>query len=454
MPTNADYTREYFEITKKLDGDIASRRKAFSYMKNSTAIYHDEVVDYVFMPRLFNQETFQTFEHTTTMTHSILCKVIQKYLDDPEYRKAFDFDDRFVELILLPRGYDAALPFARFDVFLDEDTQTVRFCEFNGDGSSGMNENREITSALVASESYQMFSQKHTCTPCELVDSWIKEFMDIYATYIHKKDDPHVAMCDYLENAVIDEFKIFSDAFKKQGVECSIYDVRDLTFDGSSLHGPDGKRVDAIWRRCVTNNVLENWDASQALIEAVRAEKVALIGSFAGHIVHDKQIFEVLLDSRTTAFLTAEEISFLQQTIPLTRPLDKNYVNLTQIKENKNEWLIKPTDNYGATDVFAGKHHTSTDWTSLIDRYANAATGQPFLLQEYCTPYQTQTLTPDNEIESLSDEEVDTALHWYNNLSGLYCYNGAFTGVFSRLGPLPTISKSMQGVTTATIWVD
>ena len=42
----------------------------------------------------------------------------------------------------------------------------------------------------------------------------------------------------------------------------------------------------------------------------------------------------------------------------------------------------------------------------------------------------------------------------YNNLNGLYLYNGRFQGVFSRLGPLPTISKENQGMTAATIWVD
>ena len=72
-------------------------------------------------------------------------------------------------------------------------------------------------------------------------------------------------------------------------------DVRDLTFDGEVLRDKEGQPVHAIWRRCVTNDVLEFWDESQALIEAVKAQKVALIGSFAGHIVHDKQIFEACL---------------------------------------------------------------------------------------------------------------------------------------------------------------
>ena len=70
------------------------------------------------------------------------------------------------------------------------------------------------------------------------------------------------------------------------------------------------------------------------------------------------------------------------------------------------------------------------------------------------TPYKTHILEPDHDIENLSDEEVDRTGAMYNNLEGLYCYNGRFQGVFSRLGPLPTISKPMRGITAATIWVD
>ena len=43
MPSNADYTREYFQIIDELDGDIESRRAAFNYMQDSTAIVHHQV---------------------------------------------------------------------------------------------------------------------------------------------------------------------------------------------------------------------------------------------------------------------------------------------------------------------------------------------------------------------------------------------------------------------------
>ena len=56
MPSNADYTREYFQIIDELDGDIESRRAAFNYMQDSTAIVHHQVVASSFVPRLFNRK--------------------------------------------------------------------------------------------------------------------------------------------------------------------------------------------------------------------------------------------------------------------------------------------------------------------------------------------------------------------------------------------------------------
>ena len=147
MPTNADYTREYFQIMDALGGDVAGRRAAYDYMQSSTAIVHHRVVACSFIPRLFNRKTYDTMKETAETAHRILVKVIERYLADPEYRRAFDFDPRLEELILLPRGYDSVLPFARVDTFLDEDDYRVKFCEFNADGSSGMNENREITTS-------------------------------------------------------------------------------------------------------------------------------------------------------------------------------------------------------------------------------------------------------------------------------------------------------------------
>lgn len=451
---NAALTDEYFAIAESLNGDIPGRRAARAYMLESTAIVHHRVVASSFVPRLYDRRTYDAMKHVVETTHRILCKVIDRYLSDESYREVFSYDERLAELILLPRGYDALLPFARFDIFLDENDCSCAFCEFNGDGSSGMNENREITSSIANTATMKAFKERHQVQGCDLFDAWVEEFCSIYATYEHKVENPRFAICDYLENGVVDEFHIFAGLFRERGIPCTVCDVRDLSFDGEVLRDKDGEPVNAIWRRSVTNDVIEYWDSSQALIEAVRAEKVALIGSFAGHIVHDKQIFEALFDPRTQAFLTEEEIAFVEATVPKTRFLDSDCVDLGKIKAEKDAWIIKPTDAYGAADVYAGCFSTQEEWEERIDRFANGAAGAPFLVQRYITPFKTLTLPPDLEIETQADEEVPREGALYNNLEGLYCYNGKFQGVFSRLGPYPTISKPMAGITSATVWVD
>ena len=454
MSYNADYTREYFAIMESLQGDVPGRRAAYEYLQGSTAIVHHQVVAASFVPRLFDAQTYRIMKETAETAHRILVKVIEHYLADPAYRRAFDFDPRLEELILLPRGYDSVLPFARVDTFLDEDDYRVKFCEFNADGSSGMNENREITTSVAQSKTFEEFANRHHVEGCELFESWVDKFLDIYATYERRVENPRIAICDYLENGVVDEFHIYAGLFRQRGVECVVADVRELSFDGEALHDKDGQRIDAIWRRCVTNDVIDHWDDSQELLNAVRAEKVALIGSFAGHIVHDKQIFKVLFDERTLEFLDGDEISLIEETVPMTAFLDDDYINVPQIRANKDEWIIKPTDHYGADNVYAGCEVSREEWERVIDEFANERAGYPFIVQRYIRPFKTDTLPPDRGINEAPDGAVESEPVPYNNLNGLYLYNGHFQGVFSRLGPHPTISKTNDGMTAATIWVD
>ncbi len=451
---NAAYTREYFDILSELGGDVSGRRTARAYMQSSTAICHHVVVESTFIPRLFDAHTHAAMTYTAETAHRILVKVMEHYLADPTYRRIFDFDERLEELICLPRGYDAVLPFARVDTFLNEDDLSCKFCEFNADGSSGMNENREITASITQSDTFKEFSRRHHTQSCELFESWVDTFLGIYDTYEHKVENPRIAIVDYLENAVVDEFYVFARLFATRGVECAIADVRELSFDGETLRDKTGGRIDAIWRRCVTNDVIEHWDESQELLSAIRYEKVALIGSFAGHIVHDKQIFKALFNPATKAFLTDEENAFIERTVPLTTFLDSAHIDLEQVRTHKDDWIIKPTDHYGADNVYAGCNVSQDEWENLIERFAEGRAGFPFIAQHYIRPFKTETLPPDTDIESKADDEVDTTRRLYNNLNGLYLYNGKFVGVFSRLGPLPTISKDMQGITAATIWVD
>lgn len=456
MGENATYTQEFIDIVNSLEGDLPGRRAAQSYMENSTAIVHGDHVASSYVPRFFGQRTYDTFKRVAETTHAIAAKIMQRYLDDPEYRTLFDFDERLVELILLPRGYPDILPFARIDVFLNEDTYTCGFCELNSDGSSGLNEDREQNASFAGSAAMAQFAARHQLAQSELFESWIDEFLAIYGRFENRVDHPAIAIVDFLgPGAITAEFQEYCRRFSLRGFTSFISDVRDLRYDGCCLRTVDGKRVDAVFRRCVTSDVLEHWTETQPLIEAVRDGKVALIGSFAGHIPHDKQIFDAMHHPKTQEFLTKEEIELVNECVPRTKFLDSAHVDLDDVRARKDAWIIKPPDRYGATDVYAGKMHTQDEWEAIVERFANGAAGAPFLVQTYLTPFQTPFLQPDATLLAKDDSDIDCATVPMNNMSGLYLFNGKFSGVFTRMGEAPIISEGAGSRhSAATIWVD
>ncbi len=454
---NRTYDAEYLAAIQSLEGDAEGRKAAWDYIKNSTAVFAGKPVYTSYIPRLFDMATQERFRFIAETTHSVLTKIMTEYLENPSYRTLFNLDPRLEELILLPRDYDSLLPCARVDLFLNEDTMEATFCEFNADGSSGMNEDREAALSIMDSEPMRQFRAKHevrTCTE-SLFEGWVDEFLDIYSTYSFKVDSPHIAIVDFLENSVTEEFKVFAALFAKRGVQFSIYDVRELEFDGEHLIGRkaylgrDNAPIDAVWRRCVTRDVLDHWDESQHLISAVRERKVALIGSFAGHIAHDKQVFGIIGHPRTRALLTDEENELMDSMIPFTTFLSAESIDLESVKHDKDSWIIKPTDAYGSRNVYAGRDFSEDEWSRIIDDHADGASGCPFLVQRFCVPYTTAAIP-------FYDREQDYTAQprMYFNLSGLYIYNGRFAGVFSRLGPGSIILGRNGGVTAASLWVD
>ena len=63
MPTNAQLTDEYLALVAERGGDAQGRLAAREHMNNSTAIYHHEVVDSSYVPRLYNRETHERFAY-------------------------------------------------------------------------------------------------------------------------------------------------------------------------------------------------------------------------------------------------------------------------------------------------------------------------------------------------------------------------------------------------------
>jgi len=239
-----------------------------------------------------------------------------------------------------------------------------------------------------------------------------------------------------MENATPNEFIEFQKAFRKAGYETEIAEIRELKYSDGTLKTPDGKKIDAIYRRAVTCDIMRNTHYIQPFLQAVREGAVCLIGHFRTQIIHNKAVFKILRAPETQKFLTEREREYVKRHIPETFTLTKE--NAFGTLKNKDEWIIKPEDLYGARGVFAGADMDAAAWKKAVTEAADTG----YLLQRYCPPYKSENIDFNNGGE----------FKMYNNIMGMFIYNGKLQGLYSRAGLLGTISAGTRGLTLASLY--
>lgn len=435
--TIAQLNKEYQDIIETdLENNITGWRQAKNYIEQSTAYSHGEPVDFLYMPKIYTPEAFACLSSLGKMTYNILGKIISAYQQDPSYRRLFPFPKELEEWILLPSPYPSPLPLARLDLFFNEDNFDFTFCEFNADGASSMNRDREIRNALKTTPAWQEMSKNWDLTGFELFHSWVKAFKKIYLSSSGSQEKPFIVITDFMESGTTEEFKVFQTAFEQAGYETEIWEIRQLKYQHDGLYTPQGRKIDAIYRRAVTGEMFQKRDEIKDFIQGIKKEKVVVIGALSTQIIHNKVLFSVIQRQETMSLLNSQEQDFVKSHFPYTVSLDAK-TDINQLQQEKEKWIIKPQDLYGSRGVYAGKDQSEKEWLQLLDKYKNNG----YLAQKYHTPYQSINY----------DFSTKPYAKAYNNITGLFLYDGEVTGILSRAGQKGVISSLHGGRTMTSV---
>lgn len=418
-----------------------------SYLLSSTAKYHNRVVRTLYLPKLFTEKETAVFEKTVQTLYGIFDKVIEEYEKNETYRELFGFPKELEELIMRRPKYRCNIPIARIDLFYNEETGDFKFCEFNTDGTSAMNEDRELNTAFEQSTAYREFQKNHSLHKFELFDTWVEEALSLYREYAGEDAPlPSVAIIDFMEHATTNEFLIFRERFERKGCTAMLCDIRKLIWDGKHCYSEDGTKIDLIYRRAVTSDIMAHYDEVGNFLNAVKADGVCLLGDFRTQIVHNKILFKLLHKQETLRLLSKEEQTFIRAHVPLTISLDEiDQPEYAWVKEEactkKNNWIIKPEDSYGSQGVHAGVELPDQE---SFNRLLKELREKHYILQQFNAPYRL-----DN-IDLLSEDAkwVDTG-----NLTGLFVYNKKFSGIYSRISFDQMISTQYNEMSLPTVVV-
>ena len=399
-------------------------KKTLEAVRNSTAIYKGEPVPFLYHPMFYTPEDVKDFEYIGKIIMSIANKVAKRYMDFPEYRTKFEYSKLLEDLILVDEGYHINVPIGRFDIFYGG-KDNFKFCEFNTDGSSAMNEDNTLARILMDTKAINNMKKKYNISYFELIYKWVEESTKIFKKFNPDIEKPNVAIVDFKESGTPYEFEEFKKAYINKGFKAVVADPRELKYIDGKLYFKDIK-IDLIYRRIVTKEFVDRIDEIEDLVNAYKDGSVCMIGSLKSQIMHNKIIFKVLHEKETLQFLTEEERNFIKKHIPYTEEFNGEDI-YKEVLKNKDKYILKPKDLYASKGVYAGKSFSSEDWKRIADE----SLGKEYICQEFCEPFTR---------EFVNFEDGKLKVSKLKTITGIFMYNEKFEGLYTRLGKSTIIS--------------
>ncbi|MDO5718232.1 MAG: glutathionylspermidine synthase family protein [Tissierellia bacterium] len=427
---NRELVENYLKIIKSNPEDYFEDYKIMQdRVNNSSAIYKNKPIPVTYQGMFFGRENIEEFKEISKTLMEITRKVTNEYLNNPEYRTHFKYSKKLEELILHDPGYDIPVPICRYDVFYNG-IGDYKFCEFNTDGSSAMNEEMVLGSIMRESKAFKEFEREYEIKRFELFDSWVKKSIEIYRESKRANDKPNIAIVDFIDKGTTNEFIRFKEAYNEAGYNCEIVDPREIEYKNGKLMHRE-YRIDMVYRRAVTMDIMENIDEIEQFINAYMEDAFVMIGSFRSQIMHTKLIFKILRLEATQKILSDRENEFLKAHIPNTEEFITEE-DFEKVLNDKDSYILKPYDGYASYKVYAGREYSKDEWEKVLKDLL----GQNYIYQDYFDMEKVDFI----EFE----EDGSYSITPYASVIGMFIYKEEFQGLYTRIGNQALISGARR----------
>lgn len=307
-------------------------------------------------------------------------RIVAAALEDKQLFAQLHLRPEEERLARLPVAYGRASTASRLDAFLLPDS--LKFAEYNGESPAGAGYAEtlaEIFSELPVMGRFAQTYQTHRYPlSAKLLDALILSYVD----WGGSESRPQIAIVDWKEVPTYSEFEILQSRFERLGIPTLIADPRDLEFDGHKLTA-DGVKIDLVYRRVLINDIVAKPAECSALVKAYSANAVCVANTFRCKIPHVKAFFAVLTDERNGALFSHDERELIRRHIPWTRVVaDVKTAHYGQpvellafIEKERENLVLKPSDEYGGSGVTLGWETSESAWDSAIERALSAKDG-------------------------------------------------------------------------------
>ena len=313
-------------------------------------------------------------------------RIASAALDDKDLFAQLHLREEEERLARIPTGYGRASTASRLDAFLLPDS--LKFAEYNGESPAGAGYSETLAEIFRELPVMGKFAQNYEIHSYPLSAKLLDALVMSYLDWGGSSAKPQIAIVDWEDVPTVSEFEILKELFERMGIPTLIADPRQLEWDGKSLVAED-KKIDLVYRRVLINDIVAKPAECSALVKAYAANAVCVANNFRCKIPHVKAFFAVLTDEQNGALFSHGERELIQNHIPWTRVVadvgtahyGQHIDLLAFIRKERENLVLKPSDEYGGYGVTCGWETSEATWDAAIENALSAKNGA-WIVQE------------------------------------------------------------------------
>ncbi|MGF1470912.1 MAG: hypothetical protein ACFB50_04115 [Rubrobacteraceae bacterium] len=392
--------------------------------------FGDRRVFTVARPHFVTPVRYEVERLATSLVGSALAKVLAGLHADPSLLEGLGVGEAERELVTIDPGFENVDVLDRYDAFFGK---KLDFVEVQGAAPGGIGYHDEAAEAFAQTHVYERFTQDYDARPLLVKNSLMEAFLDTWRDW-GGKGDPVIAIVDWKDGLLMPEFEIIRDHLVEAGIQTMICDPRSLSFDGERLVA-ESTSIDLVYRRLMIQDCLAWPDATKTLVDAARAGAVCLVNPFVSDLIGHKSAFALLTSPEHDFGLGSAERNAVRNHVPWTKRLVRDgdpgaadTVPEGYVLEHRTSLVIKPTHDYGGSNVHLGWEMELGEWEKVVAD----AVGEDHVVQQRIVAHH-EKFALDKPGFPLQDFYLDT---------DPFMFRGKMVGILTRM--------SLGGVTNVT----
>jgi hypothetical protein len=395
----------------------------------------------VLRPRFLTADQYQLIRNAIRRIMPAFAKVHVAALADAGFRAQFGLAEWEEQLLQVDPRYAAPSPTARMDTFLTGDH--LWFTEYNAETPAAPAYNDVLSEVFLGLPILRRFERHYEVRPLPGRHHVLHALLDAYYQW-GGRERPRIAILDWREVPTYSEFVLFQDYFRAHGYDCLIADPREFEYRDGQLLADGITPVQLIYKRVLISELIEREGLGHPVVRAVSDGAVCMVNPFRCKILHKKASLAVLSDEKSRHLFSADEVQAIAAHIPWTRVVAERNTEyegrevdlLPYLAERKDEFVLKPNDEYGGKGIVLGWEATTDAWKAALE----TALTEPHIVQRKVT-------LPEEPYPSLVEGRVQVVDRMLD--TNPYIWHGAYaSSCLTRLSTAALLNVTAGGGST------